>query len=64
MTASLSSRIAVAALTCGLALAGPAMGSASAEIRHGGGHYYGGYYAPGCIPVLGIVTGNYCGYYN
>ena len=91
MRISLSSRAAVAVLTCGLALCGPALAPASAEIRHGGGYgghrgggwhghyagryrhygyhggYYGGYYGGygyygGCIPVLGLVSGNFCGY--
>ncbi len=89
MRVSLSSRIAVAVLTCGLAFCGPALTPASAFIRHGGGHggrggggwhghyagryhhygYHGGYYGgygyygyPGCIPVLGLVSGDYCGY--
>lgn len=31
---------------------------------YGGGYYGGGYgyYGPPCVPVLGIVTGNFCGY--
>lgn len=32
---------------------------------YGGGYYGGyGYYGPGpgCVPVLGLVTGNFCGY--
>jgi hypothetical protein len=28
----------------------------------GGGYYGGGYYGAPCLPVLGIVSGNYCGY--
>jgi hypothetical protein len=32
---------------------------------YGGGYYggYGYYGGPGCLPVLGIVTGNFCNYY-
>ena len=42
--------------------------------HHGGGYYYGGggydgpyyggygYGAPGCVPALGLVTGDFCGY--
>jgi len=27
---------------------------------YGGPYYYGGYGYPGCVPILGLVTGNYC----
>jgi uncharacterized membrane protein len=31
---------------------------------YGGGYYGGGYYGPPCVPLLGLVSGNYCnGYY-
>jgi len=107
MSASLSSRIAVAVFTCGLAFGGAAITPASAVVLHGGGHggahmggfhgggmrhgggwhgHYargyggnygyaygsGGYYGDGgygyyggrpCLPVLGLVTGNYCNFY-
>ena len=29
---------------------------------YGGPYYGGGGYAPGCLPVLGLVSGNFCGY--
>jgi hypothetical protein len=29
---------------------------------YGGGYYGGGYYGSPCLPVLGIVSGNFCGY--
>jgi len=32
---------------------------------YGGGGYYGGYGyygAPGCVPALGLLSGDYCGY--
>ena len=73
----LTKRIAVAFLSGGVALGAMAVEPASAQYHHGyhGGYHHGGYYghrryyrggygyygAP-CVPVIGLLSGNFCGY--
>ena len=76
MLADLSKRLALSVLTGALVLGSVDFASANSR-RHYGYHrqYYGGYrhyrhygyrpyrYGyPGCIPALGILSGDFCGY--